>query len=88
LAHLEHAARALSEAALGGFPEDEVLNAHAQKHKRVTHEVKVGPLMIQWDQGVLFVRTPIESHLLNRAEAALLLSYLYDRRRSLLPQRE
>jgi hypothetical protein len=85
LAFLEQTAHDLHEAALGAIPEDEALNAHAAKP--TPEGLRVGPLTVLWHEGVLSVRTPTERHILNRREAAELLSYLYGQRGSLLKQR-
>ena len=85
LAFLEQAAHDLHEAALGAITEDEALNARAPKS--MPDGLRVGLLTVRWHEGVLLVRTPTEHHILNRSEAAELLSYLYDQRASLLKQR-
>jgi hypothetical protein len=86
LAYLEQTASRLNEDALGTILQGEPLNARPPK---VTPKgLRVGPLMVLWHQDVLSVTTPTESHTLNRTEAADLLSYLYDRRRSLITRQQ
>jgi hypothetical protein len=82
LAHLEQAACALHEAALGALPENEVLNARSKTPP--PEGVRIGPLMVSWYDGVLSIKTPTECHILNRTQTAELLSYLYDQRGTLL----
>lgn len=86
LAYLEQTAGRLNEDALGTLLKGESLNT---RPPQVTSQgLRVGPLMVLWHQDVLSVKTPTESHTLNRTEAADLLSYLYDRRSSLLKRQK
>jgi hypothetical protein len=86
LAYLEQTATHLNEDALGTLLKGEPLNARPPK---VTPKgLRVGPLMVLWHEDVLSVHTPTERHILNRTETADLLSYLYDRRSSLLKQQK
>jgi len=86
LAYLEQTASRLNEDALGTILKGESLNARPPK---VTPKgLRAGTLMVLWHEHVLTVTTPTESHTLNRTEAAGLLSYLYDRRSSLLKQQK
>ena len=85
LDHLERTARALHEQVLGAIPEDEALNTHPSKP--TPHGLTVGPLTVS-PCGVLSVTTAMERHVLNRAQTMELLSYLYDRRGSLLKRGE
>jgi hypothetical protein len=82
LAYLEQTATHLNEDALGTLLKSEPLNARPPK---VTPKgLRVGPLMVLWHEDVLSVNTPTERHILNRTETTDLLSYLYDRRSSLI----
>jgi hypothetical protein len=86
LAYLEQIAGRLNEDALGTLLKGESLNARPPK---VTPQgLRVGPLTVLWHEDVLSVNTPTERYILNRTEAADLLSYLYDRRSSLLKQQK
>ena len=70
---------ALHESALGAIPEDEVLNARARK-RHAPGGLRIGSVTVLWHEGVLSIRTPTEHHVLNKTQAAELLSYLYDQR--------
>ena len=86
LSYLEQTASRLNEDALGTLLQGEHHNARPPK---VTPQgLRVGPLMVLWHEDVLSVNTPAERHILNRTETADLLSYLYDRRSSLLKQQK
>jgi hypothetical protein len=82
LAKLEQIAGDLQEAALGTIGEDQALNARPPKP--APDGLKVGLLTILWLDEVLRIKTPTEQYLLNRQQAAELLSYLYGQRGSLL----
>jgi hypothetical protein len=82
LTHLEQVACALHEATLGTIPEDEALNARSKAP--ASEGLKVGPLTVVWDQGVLSIKTFTEHHVLSKTQTAELLSYLYDQRGALL----
>jgi len=86
LAHLEQAACALHEAALSAIPEDEALNARAKIPAPAG--LRIGSVTVLWHEGVLSIRTPTEHHVLNKIQAAELLSYLYDQRRTLLKRQQ
>jgi hypothetical protein len=85
LTKLEETASALYELALGSIPEDEALNRHSPKP--ASDGLKVGPLKVLWESGVLSVATPTGRYSLSRTDAAELLNYLYDQRGSLLKLR-
>jgi LuxR family maltose regulon positive regulatory protein len=82
VAKLEQTARALHEEALGAIPDKEVLNTSASQ--QVPEELTLGPLTFRWHEEVLRIKTPTESHYLNKTQAAGLLGYLYDQRRTIL----
>ena len=86
LAHLEQAACALHEAALGAIPENEVLKAQAKTPAPAG--LRIGPLTVLWHEEVLSIRTPTERYVLNKRQTTELLSYLYDQRRALLKRKE
>ncbi len=82
VAKLEQTASALHEETLGAMPEDEALNTRSPKP--VPEGLIVGSLTFRWHHEVLFVKTPTESHYLNRTQTAELLGYLYDQRGTML----
>jgi hypothetical protein len=85
LAKLEETADALHEATLGAIGEDEVLNTHSKKPMPLAPQgLQLGPLTFLWREGILTVKTPTESHYLNKTQAAELLGYLYDQRTTML----
>jgi len=84
LAKLEETASRFHEAAWGAIGEDKALNARLLKP--APDGLKVGPFTVLWHEEVLTVTTPTERHYLSRTQAADLLSYLYDQRRTLLKQ--
>ncbi len=82
VAKLEQTARVLHEEALGAIPDKEVLNTSASQ--LVPEELTLGPLTFRWHEEVLRIKTPTESHYLGKTQAAALLDYLYDQRRTIL----
>src|SRR6266566_4825398 len=82
LAKLEQTARVLHEEALGAIPDNEVLNTPSLKP--TLEGLTIGSLLFRWHDEVLMVKTPTESHFLNKTQAAELLGYLYDQRGAML----
>jgi hypothetical protein len=84
LVSLEQTARNLHEEALRNVPESEGRPLPPQK---VTSQgITLGEVTFRWDDGVLVVKTPSERYLLNKAQSADLLGYLYDQRGAFLKQ--
>jgi len=84
VAKLEEVAGELHTAALGGLPDDQVLNARAQRNQPVPQGLTLGPFTFLWHEELLQVKTPTGTEYLTRTQAASLLSYLYDQRASIL----
>jgi len=82
VAKLEQTARALHDEALGATSDKEVLNTSASHPG--PEELTLGPLTFRWREEVLRIKTPTESHYLNKAQTAALFGYLYDQRRTIL----
>ena len=82
LAKLEETADLLHEAALGALVDCEFPTP--RKEKPVTQELTLGSLTFAWDDDLLMIKTPTERQYLSKTQAAELLGYLYDQRRTLL----
>jgi hypothetical protein len=84
VAKLEEVATELHTAALGGLPDDQVLNAHVQPVQSALGGLTLGPVTFLWHDELLKVTTPTGTEYLNRTQAAELLGYLYDQREAIL----
>jgi hypothetical protein len=70
---------------LGGyFAPGDSLAHFTPASQQAPEELTLGPLTFRWHEEVLRIKTPTESHYLNKTQAAGLLGYLYDQRRTIL----
>ncbi len=86
LAYLREAAQALYGESLKHVPADAKLDRRAARRRQsVTESLTVGGLVFRWEDNILTVEG-LGGHreILGRYQAAELLSYLYDRRGSIL----
>jgi len=84
-ANLEETALALHEEALRHLPEDQLRNENLKQKQSITSQgLTFGSLTFEWKNDLLSVKTPNESHYLNKTQTVELLSYLYDQRGTLL----
>ena len=84
LAHLEEAASALYEEVLSYLPESLAIRGSARQQPNM-EALSLGQVTVEWSNGALSVKTDSEVHFLSKRQTAELLSYLYERRRSILP---
>jgi hypothetical protein len=85
LAYLRETAQALYGEALTHVPGDAKLDRRAMRRRQsVTESLIVGGLVFRWEDTILTVEGLGGREILGRFQAAELLSYLYDRRGSIL----